>query len=458
MQKHVVVVGAGMSGLAVGLEAAKRGWRVTVVEKAPFIGGLTRSFVARDCILDVGVHLLHLRDPEVAKITREVVPADQWIKIKRKGKLYIEGAYIDWPLKVTSGLQMPKGLMFKILWDQITGNKTPVPPGGSNFQSEILSMYGPTLYNALFHPLTKRFLRQDPLKVHADWAFSSIRSATKIEDKDFTDSYKYLTEVTTAEAKKDFNIFKFLAQQLSMKDADDAFYYFKDGYGVLPNSFRDRLVERGGKIITGTTVDKVDMQDKVIKKCILANGEVLDCDAVVWTGSPRNLCDLLQLPPPGLTYLHSKFGYAYLKKKRLKHQVCYYADADISFVRGTILSNHSQTIIKNPDVADVVCLEFTYSNPEELKADSAALWKQAIQDMIRTRLISSESELLGVEELNVPFSYPVLTLDYKEHLSAFRKSIAPFKNLFTLGRQAAFGYENADVIIKEAADHELFKR
>ncbi|MCL6551161.1 MAG: FAD-dependent oxidoreductase, partial [Acidothermus cellulolyticus] len=40
----VVVIGGGLAGLAAAIGAADAGWRVTVVEARPRLGGLTHSF------------------------------------------------------------------------------------------------------------------------------------------------------------------------------------------------------------------------------------------------------------------------------------------------------------------------------------------------------------------------------------------------------------------------------
>lgn len=58
--KSAIVLGAGFAGLAAAVELAARGWRVTVLEKAPRLGGRASSFADRptgdEC--DNGQHLL----------------------------------------------------------------------------------------------------------------------------------------------------------------------------------------------------------------------------------------------------------------------------------------------------------------------------------------------------------------------------------------------------------------
>ena len=56
--KKVVVLGAGISGLSVGLELQKK-FNVEIIEKNNYVGGLCASFRYKDSILDYGPHKLY---------------------------------------------------------------------------------------------------------------------------------------------------------------------------------------------------------------------------------------------------------------------------------------------------------------------------------------------------------------------------------------------------------------
>ncbi len=63
MGKHVVVVGAGLGGLATALRLAHRGLGVTVLEKTSAIGGRCRKIRVGECTFDAGATLLMMLDP-----------------------------------------------------------------------------------------------------------------------------------------------------------------------------------------------------------------------------------------------------------------------------------------------------------------------------------------------------------------------------------------------------------
>lgn len=63
MKKRVVVVGAGVGGLATALRLAHRGHEVTVLEKTNEVGGRNRNERVNDCLFDGGPSLLMMLDP-----------------------------------------------------------------------------------------------------------------------------------------------------------------------------------------------------------------------------------------------------------------------------------------------------------------------------------------------------------------------------------------------------------
>lgn len=76
---------------------------------------------------------------------------------------------------------------------------------------------------------------------------------------------------------------------------------------------------------------------------------------------------------------------------------------------------------------------------------------------MKAGVIESADDIESIYELNVPNSYPVLTLDYREKLEKMNREINTYKNILTIGRQATFNYNNVDIIIKETLNHKMFK-
>ncbi len=452
--KKIIIVGAGLTGLAFAYECLLRKYDVLIVENSTEVGGLARSVSHNDCRLDIGVHVLYLKDKQVRAKVAEVIPQEKWLSVRRNGKLYLKGRYVDWPPTSRSLFQLPLGFSLRVFLDQVLKKKN--EESSPNFESAILDLYGPTLYRSFFQPLTRKFFQTDPKKLHADWAFSSLRSATKIEDQSFAQSNQYLTQTTDAKSKRDFNIFKFLSQSLKTDRDNEPFYYFSDGFGALVDAYKEKILQLGGRIILNKSVTALKVEQNKIKQATI-DGQIYEIDELVWTGNPFALCRLLNIVCPPLDFLHSKFVYAFLKRCRKDHQVCYYADSDIPFVRATILSNHSKDIIRNKNVSDVVCLEYPFKSLEDLAANSTDIKLQVIKELIKLKMIDQDLDVESIFEIKVPYSYPILTTDYREKTAELQQRLSQFDHLIVTGRQASFNYENSDIIIKNVLHHPLFR-
>ena len=59
---HVVVLGAGLAGLATAYELCRSGHRVTILEKEDYPGGMATSWKVGPYWLDHGPHRFHSRD------------------------------------------------------------------------------------------------------------------------------------------------------------------------------------------------------------------------------------------------------------------------------------------------------------------------------------------------------------------------------------------------------------
>lgn len=458
--KRVIIVGAGIAGLATAEEALRRGWEVLVVEKSPVWGGLTRSVEVNGCLLDLGPHLLFLRDTEVEARVREVVDEPQWISIARRGKLYIEGHYIDWPPRLQSALQLPFHVSIRVLRDQLfrKRNTMEVPPktSSTSYEEELLAVYGKTLYHCMFGPLTRKFLKEDPRQVHRDWAYASIRAATKMPDKALLRQHRYVIEDDSQTARQEFNFLRYAIKAVRVNLQTEGFYYFKDGFGVLPNSFARKVLARGGEIRLETTVQQLLMEDNRVTHCLI-EGKAEPCDALVWTGSLRALAEMLAIPFPPLQYLHTKFVYLFLKASRKAMQCCYFADPSVSFNRSTLLSNITPTVIKNPAYRDVLLLEYSYRNVDQMRAHHPQENPDTIRELQRVGLIRDAADIAAWHYEDAPFTYPILELSYREKLEELRRRLAVYRNVFAGGRQGTFGYNNSDLVIKEALHHPLFE-
>jgi len=88
MNRNVVIVGAGMGGLAAALALARHGFRVVVIEARPEVGGLASSFTCAGLRYDAGPYIL-LDRPGLEWAFRAVgLSLDEHVSLRRVDDLY----------------------------------------------------------------------------------------------------------------------------------------------------------------------------------------------------------------------------------------------------------------------------------------------------------------------------------------------------------------------------------
>ena len=111
-KKKVVVLCAGVGGLSAGYFLARTGhYDVTVLEKAPVIGGLCGSFEMKDFTLDYGAHKLYSVIPGVLDEITELM-GDRLLTVPKKNRLYLRGHLVDYPLQLGSIANAPGPITF----------------------------------------------------------------------------------------------------------------------------------------------------------------------------------------------------------------------------------------------------------------------------------------------------------------------------------------------------------
>ncbi len=103
-----VVMGAGPGGLCSAYVLSKAGVPTTVLEKAPFVGGLARTIRHQteygEFRFDIGGHRWFTKNDELNALFREVV-AEELLWVNRISRIYFDGKYVDYPLKISNALQ-----------------------------------------------------------------------------------------------------------------------------------------------------------------------------------------------------------------------------------------------------------------------------------------------------------------------------------------------------------------
>lgn len=164
----ICVLGAGLAGLSASVALRQRGVPHRVFEAASEVGGLARSTREAGYTFDRTGHLLHLRDPSIEALVREVVEPENLLEVERKSTFYAHGAYAPYPFQANvAGL--PKELAFACLRDFVRAHFTEPKPPIRTFEDHCVAHFGRAMTDALLAPYNEKVWGMHPRELSADW-------------------------------------------------------------------------------------------------------------------------------------------------------------------------------------------------------------------------------------------------------------------------------------------------
>lgn len=429
--KRILIVGAGIAGLTSAYLLAEKGHEVIVVERYDDVGGLSRTYKNEDFLFDSGPHRFYTKNDKVIRFINDVL-GEEFLSMKMSSSVYIMGKYYDWPLGPKVILKLPFKVMLKAGLDMIGLIFKKKSPAVS-FKEQILQKYGKTLYDIDFDPYTHKFTKIPTEKVHADWAKAGVNRAVIDEN-----------------VKMD-SIFSVVKNTLFAKRDNITIIYPKNGISDFSINLRDRISKMGHKVLLNAQPKSFEIKDKRIVAATLSNGTVIDnIDDVVWTGSINEASTLVGIQPRDLHYLNIMTYNVMLKgDSSFPYQWIYYVDSDVYFNR--LYNTIRFSPYKAPTGYYGLCLEVTCNDGDEVMENPEKYYDTIIADMIKTKLIRSRDEVIGINHELLYQAYPVYRLNYRSELkTAFENIYSRVDNLTLAGRNGLFWYNNMDHSIENA--------
>ena len=422
MERPVVIVGGGVSGLPLGERLARDGVPTVIVEKEDRLGGLARTFRYDGFAFDIGPHRFHSDAPAVSEFIRDAL-GDAARTIARRSSVSFGAQLFPWPLHPTTAFfRFPLRTMLAILRDLLTlYRRSP----SETFRDYIVNMYGETLYRVFFEGYSSKFLGIPPELTHVDWAKTGI-------DRSIIDSRLRMR-----------NLRELLAGMILPSRRPTLQFIYPTG-GC--DRFIDRLHERyraaGGETLVGQAADRLETDGRRIR-AVHAGPRSWEPALVVWTGPLPLLAELVGAPRPELHYLSLVCYNLMLTAGRpFPFQWCYHGSPDILFSRASAPQGFDPAMA--PAGRRSLCLEVTTDEEKNVYRHPEAYVERLLADAKRERLLLTDGEVLDVKIERIPWAYPIYSLDYRRHLSAVEQALSPLQNLVRAGRLGLFWYNNMD--------------
>ena len=170
-----VVVGAGPAGLAAGLELARAGRPVVVIEREDGVGGIARTIERDGYRFDIGGHRFFTSVAEVRALWEGLLGEDLLVR-QRRSRILFHGKFFDYPITARSalaGLGPLEGL--RIVASYLAARLRPIEPE-ETLTAWVTNRFGRRLFETFFRSYTEKVWGMRCEEIGAQWAAQRIRS------------------------------------------------------------------------------------------------------------------------------------------------------------------------------------------------------------------------------------------------------------------------------------------
>jgi protoporphyrinogen oxidase len=164
----VVVLGAGLTGLSASLHLSRASVGHRLFERERQAGGHALTIEEGGFRFDRTGHLLHLRDPAMRALAFDVLPAEQYRRLKRQSAVFSHGVYTRYPFQAnTYGL--PPEVALECLSGFVQAHFAPPGPPPANFEEFCLRHFGPGISRHFMLPYNSRLWGVPASEITSEW-------------------------------------------------------------------------------------------------------------------------------------------------------------------------------------------------------------------------------------------------------------------------------------------------
>jgi len=420
--QRIIILGAGVTGLALGKLFTEDGWKVTLLEKENIIGGLAATVKWGEFNLDFGPHIYHATDKDLEAFwEREFgdlfVKKEFWCK-NVQGKNFDE--YHDYPLSYEAINEYPAPLKKKILKD-LEGVSESERAEAKSYQEYVKALVGPTLQKMFFENYPEKIWGIPTHEMTANWAPKRV----EIREK----RTPFYTGRWNAVGKY--------------------------GCGCVLERMAQQIQKLGGEILLGCGVEEIDYQNAEISALKLSNGKTIEIgpDDMILSTIPLNILASFfnikhELKFRGVITVSLAFDQPHVIPDDLSF--LYYDSSDIIFHRISEQKKFSSAGF--PEDRTFVTAEIAYSKGDDYdKTDSDVLIQRVLKDVVKVGLAKKGKFIKG-KVMKRPCVYPLLGRNYEHKVREVQSKLVKFKSLYMVGGPAEYNYSDMHINFLKAMD------
>lgn len=433
-------MGAGPGGLCSAYVLSQAGVRTTVLEQAPFVGGLARTVRRTTSVgefkFDIGGHRWFTKNDELNRVFREVV-AEELLWVKRISRIYFDGAYVDYPLKIGNALSAigpltAAGALADFAWTRLAHSVRPTEI--VSMEDAYIDQFGSTLYRLFFQRYSEKVWGLPCDQMSGDWV--SQRS-------------KGMSLVT---AIKDAVI----PSKGTVVSLIDEFMYPRFGFGRFSERMADAVTAAGNDIRLGAGVERVHRRGNRVLGVTVGTEhgrESVTADHFISSIPLTILAKIMDPPAPddvlaaadALTFRNIITVNVMLRKPQVTPDTWLYVhDRQILFGRLHEPKNWSPAMVPGAEYTSLVAEYFCSFGDDIWNMTEAQLVEQTIRHLVDDLKFVTRDEVIGGFAIRAPRAYPAYVIGYEKPLATIKAFIDSLQNLQIIGRYGTFRYNNTD--------------
>ncbi|KAB1141608.1 protoporphyrinogen oxidase [Streptomyces luteolifulvus] len=285
---HVVVVGAGIAGLAAAHRLLRDGTRVTVLEASDRVGGKLLPGEIAGGRVDLGAESMLARRPEAVALAREAGLAGRLRPpATATASLWTRGALRPMPKGHVMGVPGTAAALSGVLSDEGLRRierdaDLPRTEVGDDVAvgEYVAARLGREVVDRLVEPLLGGVYAGDAYRISMRAAVPQLFQAAQSHDS--------LTEAVR----------EIQARAAAAQQTGPVFMGIEGGVGTLPLAVAESVRQRGGEILTGTPVRELRRTEGDALWRVVAGDRVLHADAVVLAAPAPVAAGLLRAEAP----------------------------------------------------------------------------------------------------------------------------------------------------------------
>lgn len=429
---RVVVLGAGLAGLSAGYHAKRVGLDPLLFESAPVHGGLCRSYAVDGFTFDLSGHLLHLKDPSVGTLVRDLL-GPNIREVERDAVISSHSAFVPYPFQANlHGL--PEAVVRECVeaFEAVASSprRNDPPRSFPSFESWVLATLGEGIARHFMFPYNAKLWTVPPSDLSCDWLGDFVPLPT-------------VDEVRAGAAGFGPKRFGYNATFL---------YPEAGGIGVLT----DALARDAGEIRLDRRAVDVDPAHRTVS---FDTGETEKYDRLVSTIPLPELIRIVRDAPAEVSAAASALRHASVTvvnlgiggAARTRHHWIYLPEERFQAYRVGVYSNIAPSMA--PDGFHSFYVETAYRGASQGKTSEAAEESvaNAIADLTKLGFIDGPADVVVSDVVDIPHAYVI-------HDAAWRKARTivlgwlDSVGIRSIGRYGAWEYSSMEEALRQGRD------